>query len=280
MTEIEIASWQLNNEFSPKVVAALIMGITPHQVIDDKTNPVLHLMRKDYESAVYAHMAIISEPYDRAKVPRELKNLLKTSLKSEVMIRNINRQRSDPSFNEHDMWSWLTCNSKEPGQWNRSNFDEQEFGRDEIVRWLKVNNISSVFLFDRAAQEMPTENGEANKAKTTSGNNKNIKAYQPVISNEPTHDPLPLNGIALIFKIVHDVGKNNDEWKLLAKAAVRNGLISARVKAGRGTAQSIFDPVAVGEWLVKSGKIDQAKVERILNSNLPSRSAHLRNLYN
>jgi hypothetical protein len=34
MTEIEVAAWQLNNEFAPNSIAALIMGVNPHEVKD------------------------------------------------------------------------------------------------------------------------------------------------------------------------------------------------------------------------------------------------------
>lgn len=91
-------------------------------------------------------------------------------------------------------------------------------------------------------------------------------------------DPLPTSGIAKIFKLTLDVSDNVDEWKRLAKYAARNGLSTSREMAGKGKAESRFNPCGVGDWLVSSGKMSRERVDRILLGNLPPRSAHLRDL--
>ena len=119
---------------------------------------------------------------------------------------------------------------------------------------------------------------ETNQIGVSNVNKVQEPVAHPIITNEPTHDPLPLSGIALIFKLEQVDIDNTELWRSFAKEAARNGLITARVVIGSGTAQSTFDPVAVGEWLVTKGKMDQAKVARFLNSNLPKRSAHLKDM--
>lgn len=96
--------------------------------------------------------------------------------------------------------------------------------------------------------------------------------------NESTHDPLPLDGIAGMFSLAEDKTKNIEIWRDLAHNAIRNKLSLARVLRGSGHAQSLFDPVKVGDWLVVKGKLVREKVDRILANNLPKRSAHLKDL--
>lgn len=270
MTEIEVAAWQLNNEFAPHVVAALIMGINPHEATKGQTYPIFQRMHNDYNSAIFVHMQNINDDYLGAIGPNDLKRLLETSLQSKAMISNVETSQFNPNYNHHDLYSWLLGNSEDPGAWNRSNFNEQTFTRDEIVKWLKVNEITSVFPFYRAE---PLRFLLATNHQTTSLNAGSQVVHSSVIS---THDPLPLDGIALMFKLKQVEADNSKHWRKYAKGAERNGLAVARVVIGKGTAQSKFDPVAVGEWLVSKGLIDQAKVDRFLMSNLPKRSAHLK----
>lgn len=92
-------------------------------------------------------------------------------------------------------------------------------------------------------------------------------------------DPLVLDVIAKMFQQDSDSAANNVIWKKNAKNAKRNGLDQARITIGKGTAQSTYDPEKVGEWLISKGKLDQAKLYRILGSNLPARSRDKIDLY-
>lgn len=95
---------------------------------------------------------------------------------------------------------------------------------------------------------------------------------------ESTHDPLPTDGIAAMFRLEAVDSKNVERWRSFAKEAKRNGLAGARMPEIGGKAQSRFDPVKVGEWLVKTGKFSREKVDRLLLNNLPPRNAHLKDL--
>jgi len=88
-------------------------------------------------------------------------------------------------------------------------------------------------------------------------------------------DSLPTDTIAAMFRLEKDDEANQIIWNSLAKAALRNGLSSARTATGKGKAKSLFNPYTVGEWLIKHKGFAQDKVNRILIKNLPSRSAHV-----
>lgn len=124
-----------------------------------------------------------------------------------------------------------------------------------------------------------TKASTANQPKTSIVNQEHVKDTLPIIKNESTHDALPLNGIALMFLIDPDETKNIKKWRRFAQDSVKNGLNAYRTAVGMGKAQSKFDPAGVGEWLVSKGKMNQDKVNRILNKNLPERSAHLKDMY-
>lgn len=100
----------------------------------------------------------------------------------------------------------------------------------------------------------------------------------PAHENESTHDPLPLDGIAKMFPLANDETENIKIWRDLAHNAERKKLSPARVLKGSGHAQSLFDPVKVGDWLVAKGKFAKERVDRILSNNLPDRNAHLKDL--
>lgn len=96
---------------------------------------------------------------------------------------------------------------------------------------------------------------------------------------ENTFDPLPITGIAEIFKLKANSDANSAEWILCGRQAQRNGLVDARVTTAKGHGKSTFDPEKVGVWLVNKGKMKQADVNRHLASNLPKRSKHLKDYY-
>lgn len=100
----------------------------------------------------------------------------------------------------------------------------------------------------------------------------------PAHENESTHDPLLTDGIAKMFPLAKDETENIEIWRDLAHNAERKELAPARVLKGSGHAQSLFDPVKVGDWLVAKGKFTKERVDRILSNNLPDRSAHLKDL--
>lgn len=90
---------------------------------------------------------------------------------------------------------------------------------------------------------------------------------------EAAFDPLPLDVIAKVFPLIKDPERNLSHWKYLAGKASQNGLDSARKKAGKGKAQSTFNPYFVGCWVItiKDGLAPDF-VNRKLSSNLPKRS--------
>lgn len=161
MTEIEIAAWQLNDVFAPKIVAALIIGVNPHEVNDGQISPILERMRRDYVSAIYLHLQDIENLYEGVVTSSDAKELLEKSLQSKAMIHIVDPASGwdphyDPQrgaqYDPEEVKSWLSLVCEDPQPWKCSNFEVQEFSRDEIVRWLKGNNISSVFPFDRESQ--------------------------------------------------------------------------------------------------------------------------------
>jgi hypothetical protein len=92
-------------------------------------------------------------------------------------------------------------------------------------------------------------------------------------------DPLRVDGISKMFPLDVDASISAKKWAIKSKNATRNGLSKARVTIGSGQAQSTYLPDKVGEWLVAKGILDQAKVNRILKSNLPLRSRDNKELY-
>jgi len=118
-------------------------------------------------------------------------------------------------------------------------------------------------------------------------------AQAPVIATNTTTSPQPtqptntisdfdalvVDGIAKIFPLHSDPEQNCSIWTKHAKNAVRNGLVDARVSVGKGQAQSTYQPEKVGDWLISKGKMDQAKVNRLLGANLPPRSRDNKHLY-
>jgi len=91
-------------------------------------------------------------------------------------------------------------------------------------------------------------------------------------------DTLPLSGISKIFPLGLDKQGKRSKWHGYAEKASGNGLGKSRVTVGKGSAESTFDPVLVGEWLVKKGFMPRDEVDRKLIKNLPTRSMHLKEL--
>lgn len=173
MTETEIAAWQLNDVFAPRIVAALIIGVNPHEVNDGQISPILERMCRDYASAIYLHMQDIANLYEGVETSSDAKALLGKSLQSIAMVLIVDPadgwklyrdplrgQPYDPQQEEVSYYEpeevnlWLSHVWEDPQPWKCSNFEVQEFSRNEIVRWLKGNNISSVFPFDRESQSV------------------------------------------------------------------------------------------------------------------------------
>ena len=146
MNEAEVAAWQLNDLFTAREIAALVMGISPHEASDQQLEPVLRRMRSDYGTAMQAHSDIINpdgedgEPY--TAVPGN-------ALQSKVMV--VLTDQSGREYNPHRVWDWLCCNSSTPDAWSRSDFDKQSFSRVEVSKWLIANRIESKFAFDCSA---------------------------------------------------------------------------------------------------------------------------------
>ena len=121
------------------------------------------------------------------------------------------------------------------------------------------------------------ETGDVANIETEEDVNGDLAPTSPMIGDS-AYDPLPTDGIAVMFPLSRDDDKNLELWRGLAHNAPRNGLSACRVTKGSGKRQSTFDPAGVGEWLVLKGKFSQAQVDRILLNNLPARSSHLRDL--
>ena len=241
-------SWQLNDSFSAKQIAALVLGIPPHEASDGELEPLLKRMRKDFKSAIYAHMEAIN---DTVLEPIDVPKILESSLQSIEMVTMTGESTRTYDYNPHRVWDWLSS-------LDGSSFYKAEFSRLEITKWLKANEISSQFQF-------------TTPDKTESSSSKNKEPSSPF-------DPLPTDGIAKVFSLDSDPIKNIKKWRTLIKNCKRNGLVSARLVTGKGKGQSVFDLEAVGDWLVENGEIERAKVNRLLNNNLPHRSAHLKDL--
>ena len=177
MTEIEIAAWQLNDVFAPKNIAALIIGVNPHEVKDGQISPILERMRTDYVSAIHLHMQGIENLYEGVETSSDAKEMLEKSLQSIAMIHIVDptsgwNPHYDPQrgaqYDPEEVKLWLSRVCKDPQPWKCSNFEVQEFSRKEIVSWLKGKDISSAFPFDRESQSVvAAEEGHSLKSGRT-----------------------------------------------------------------------------------------------------------------
>lgn len=274
MNDKEFSSWQLAPRFTSREVAALQLGLLPGEATDAQIDAILRRIKRDYNLAVSANLYLINQIGNNV-----YNEIPETALQSNAMIHLVDSKNWSPEYNHYNLYSWLLNDCDIPGEWNRSIIEEQFFNGTEIARWLRANNISSDFPFDLSVKITSISNVESNQADTSIANDEHLKAAQPIITNEPTHDPLKTDGIALIYKVSPNSSENRELWRDFAKNADRNGLDVARTVIGKGRAQSQFDPVDVGEWLVKNSKMERALVDRILNNNLPLRSAHLKDLF-
>lgn len=147
--------------------------------------------------------------------------------------------------------------------------------------WLRYHALDETFpsqynYYGWLKSDLPKFSFIPNQPETNIVNVEHVSNVQLVIKNESTHDALPLDGIARMFTLDQGETDNIKLWRIFAKNAKKNGFEVAKTAGGKGSAQSQFDPVAVGEWLVSKGKMNQARVDRILNINLPKRNAHLK----
>lgn len=160
----------------------------------------------------------------------------------------------------------VKVNGSDPGGWG----DDTRIRKASLLKWCEKNPDAWVH-----AEKTPDHKRYQPKAESVD----TAKAEQTRSQPESTHDPLPLDGIARMFVVDRESDeKNINKWKGFAHNAKRNGLLVARTQKIGGTGQSWFDPVKVGNWLVKKGKMPQEKVDRILLNNLPTRSAHLKDI--
>ncbi|MBA1447079.1 MAG: hypothetical protein M3H12_17655 [Chromatiales bacterium] len=155
---------------------------------------------------------------------------------------------------------------------------EKQMELDRIT--LQIDSISEHYFTDK--QNSLSEKTEGKSQKPTSATNEvsvdNDNADVPNNEWVSAFDPLPLSGIARMFPLDRDEQNNLDIWKTRADKASRNGLIKARISTGTGNAESTFDPWEVSEWLIEKGHYTRDKTERKLANNLPTRSAHLKDL--
>ncbi|QYZ65367.1 MAG: hypothetical protein HPY30_04830 [Gammaproteobacteria bacterium (ex Lamellibrachia satsuma)] len=155
---------------------------------------------------------------------------------------------------------------------------EKQMELDRIT--LQIDSISEHYFTDK--HNSLSEKTEGKSQKPTSATNEvsvdNDNADVPNNEWVSAFDPLPLSGIARMFPLDRDEQNNLDIWKTRADKASRNGLIKARISTGTGNAESTFDPWEVSEWLIDKGHYTRDKTERKLANNLPTRSAHLKDL--
>jgi hypothetical protein len=93
---------------------------------------------------------------------------------------------------------------------------------------------------------------------------------------ELAFNPLPIDGIAILFQLSANQEDNLHLWKMRASKATENGLISARTTKGSGRAQSKFNPALVANWLIAKGELKAEHAARKLSKALPARSAELK----
>lgn len=229
-----------------------------------------HVTLAELVTAIEAHGIYTYDPFDRlvlCKVDSEQVQEVMTLLrKVKFHDPNYNEEHGIREYDPHPLDDIINENfGKYPSE------PQTYPSRSNYYGWLKTD-LPNLFSTEPDQMESsPTNQSEANTA-----NQEPVKVAKPLIKNESTHDAKKLDAIALMFPINPN---NLMEWRVLAKNADRNGLHAARTAVGKGKAQSMFDPVLVGQWLVSKGKMDQARVDRILMSNLPPRNAHLKDLY-
>lgn len=145
MNDKEFYSWQLAPRFTSREVAALQLGLLPREATDAQIEANLRRIKHDYNLAVMANLYLINPLGDN--IYNEMPEI---ALQSNAMIHLLDANNWSPEYNHHNLYSWLLNSCDIPGEWNRSIFEEQFFNESEIARWLKANNISSVFPFDSA----------------------------------------------------------------------------------------------------------------------------------
>lgn len=157
-------------------------------------------------------------------------------------------------------------NGSDPGGWD----DHTRILKASFLEWCDKNPDTCA-----PAEKLPTYPQYQPKDESEEP----VKPQQTGTQPESSHDPLLLDGIALIFILDKEKEENLRIWKKHAHNASRKNkgekLAAARTQIIGGKSQSYFDPVRVGDWLVATGKMPRDRVDRILLNNLPSRSAYL-----
>jgi hypothetical protein len=148
MRDNEFASWQLTDRFTAREVAALQIGLLPREATDEQLEPLRRRIKQDYYDAIKFYSQQINQTEDWYC----FSSLPETALRSHAMVQLFDSTDWDPKHIDHRLYDWLTGSSKEMGEWHRSNVSEQYFMWEEIARWIKANNIPSVFPFDREEQ--------------------------------------------------------------------------------------------------------------------------------
>lgn len=158
-------------------------------------------------------------------------------------------------------------NGSDPGGWD----DHTRILKASFLEWLDTDTYRPAEAIAAYPQYQPKVAPE-----------KPVKSQQTETRAESSHDPLLLDGIALIFTLDKDKEENLRIWKKHAHNASRKNkgekLATARTQKIGGKSQSYFDPVRVGDWLVATGKMPRDRVDRILLNNLPSHSAYPKDL--
>jgi hypothetical protein len=162
-----------------------------------------------------------------------------------------------------------------PSEYRQTRLDEIEAYR----MWLQV--LSGEELQRLCAYEQRMEREQLKAQAEFEGSQQRPSAETVSDPKKNAFDPLPLSGIADMFRLDTDDNKNSERWRKLAERANRNGLSEARMELGRGSAESRFDPLMVADWLVEHGikGMTRERVNRILANNLPERSQDLKHLF-
>lgn len=159
---------------------------------------------------------------------------------------------------------------------------ELDINNDYIPKLSEIIQVALYYCVSSAKTNIKNEPGlawtYADSAKYWVGVLKGI-----MVGSEPSEnilanafDPVPLSAIAKIFSLHKDEEQNIKKWRSLASKASRNGLNKTRASAGKGSAESTFNPWLVGEWVIPNLGFTQELVNRKLANNLPERSKDMK----
>lgn len=150
---LDLSSWDFALTFTALEVAYLIRGIDPSGAEASKYRPS-HIQER--LASAY------SEGIEKANHLSDLESFFSSQSESDVpehaVLRSISLleqlKRYQDSGDIVSVWRWLDDGDR--------SFANQKFSRDEINRWLKENNLKSVYQFDAESCIPSDANGDKN----------------------------------------------------------------------------------------------------------------------